>query len=69
MTVTTRSSDASDRNLIDDVNDRDTGAGPRREAVETPFRLDADRDFDGQREDTQYLTSTSSARDDAEADW
>ena len=70
MAVTTRSSDASDQNLIDDVNDH-RGAGPRREAVETPFRLDADRDFDGQREDTQYLTSTSGARDDfdADADW
>ena len=69
MTVTTQN--ALDLNTIDKVNEHDRGAGPRRKAVETPFRLDADRDFDGQREDSQHLTSTSGARDDVDvdADW
>lgn len=38
-------------------------AGPRRNAVETPFKRDADREFDGQRENSQYTASTSSARE------
>lgn len=67
MTVTPPSYDALDQN----VNKHDRGAAPRRKAVETPFRLDADHDFDGQREDSQYMASTSGASDDndADADW
>ena len=67
MTTTPPSSDAADQN----INEHVRGAAPRRKAVETPFRLDADRDFDGQREDSQYMASTSGAReeDDADADW
>ena len=67
MTITTP--DSFNRNAVDDVSESDRGAGPRRKAVETPFRLDADRDFEGQREDSQYLASTSGARDDVDADW
>lgn len=65
MTVTTSGSDVPDRNV------HGKGAASQRKAVETPFRHDADRDFEGAREDSHYMTSTSGARDDIEdhADW
>ena len=34
-----------------------------RSTPETPFKPDADRDFDGRREDSHYMTSTSNAQD------
>ena len=62
----TRSLDSLDR--IVDEHER---AASRRLTVETPFKRDADRDYDGQREDSHYLTSTSGARDEVpdDADW
>lgn len=55
---------------IVDPEERDR-AGARRNTVETPFKRDADRDFDGQRENSHHTASTSSARneDQDDTDW
>lgn len=47
--------------------DENRGDVKARSTIETPFKPDADRDFDARREDSHYMTSTSGAEDQATA--
>ena len=53
-----------------DPDERDR-AGYRRNTVETPFKRNADRDFDAERQNSHYMASTTSTRneDQDDADW